>query len=350
MSIKVGLIGAGIMMQVVHLPHLKQTKGIEVTALADLNVTLADRVAKAYGIPNVYESANEMVEKEQQLDAVIVVTRKDLHARAAIPALERGIHVFIEKPLESSIADAERMVELAKKNNATLMVGYMKRFDPSVLKLQKLLINKEIGDVLQGNFHDFGGDWTQGALGVDHLEIDFSNHTDPYEFQYERNQGVNTKSTSPMIEETWKDIYDEWIEVWSHDVNLARTFFGEPEEILYVQHQKPRIAIVQFQKGRGLFEVGQSNYDQAPWDEVITFYGSEGRAKLEFPAPLLFRQHTKLTIENAHAKSLPRVPNGESFQRELIHFFRCIRNQTVPLTNGEEAIRDLKLCEAIAKS
>ncbi len=348
MTIRVGLVGAGLMMQAVHLPHLTQMNGVEVVALAEWNGPLAERVARAFGIPRAYDSAEAMVEKEEKLDAVLVVTRKDLHAQAALPALERGISVFIEKPLEVSIAAARQMVETARKSGAVLMVGYMKRYDPSVLALQQIIADRQIGDVLQANIHDFGGDWTQGALGVGHLDAGFSGDGDPYEFRFER-QTAGGGTAQAVRQETWKEIYDEWIEVWVHDVNLARAFFGEAEDLLYVQHEKPRLALIRFERARVLFEVGSCNYDQAPWDEQLIFYGSGGRAELRFPAPLLFRQPTKLVIEQPHRVISPRVPNGEPFQRELVHFFRCVAQGRKPLTDGEDAVRDLQLCEAIAK-
>jgi len=348
MSLKVGLVGAGLMMQVVHLPHLKQIEGIEIVAIADLNMELAEKTARAFGIPRYYDSSENLVKMEEDIDAVVVVTRKDFHASAALPALERGIHVFVEKPLEVSITLAEQMVETANKSSAKLMVGYMKRYDPAVLKLENLLKSNEIGDVFQANIHNFGGDWIQGAHGIGQLLPNFDEVNNPYEFQYERQYDKPQMGT--YKKESWESIYDEWIEVWSHDVNLARTFFGEAEEMLYVQNENPRLALVRFEKARVLFEVGQCNYIQGAWDENITIHGKIGKATLKFPAPLLFRQPTNLTIEKPNNIYKPVLPNGEAFQRELVHFFRCIVNDNQPLTNGDEALKDLKLCKALAQS
>jgi|GEM_PF-5734357 len=128
--IRVGLIGAGYMMQVTHLMSLRAIDGIERVAIADWDTALAERVARANGIPRVYPSAGSLVEGEPNLDAVVVVTRKEHHLDAALPALERGIATLIEKPLASNIEGGRQLVETAERTGAILMVGYMKRYDP----------------------------------------------------------------------------------------------------------------------------------------------------------------------------------------------------------------------------
>ena len=86
--LKVGLIGAGYMMQTVHLPSLRAIADAEPVAIADLDRGLAEQVAGAFGIPRVYGRAEELVAGEAELDAVVVVTNKLHHAEASL--LVRG--------------------------------------------------------------------------------------------------------------------------------------------------------------------------------------------------------------------------------------------------------------------
>jgi predicted dehydrogenase len=163
MSLRVGLIGAGYMMQVTHLPSLHAIDGVELAAIADLDTALAERVARANGIPRVYASADDLVAREERLDAVVVVTNKNRHVRAALPALEHGISTLIEKPLAATAEHGRQMVETAERTEALLMVGYMKRFDPAVRELLNQLRADVLGELRFVRLHDFSGNWTAGA-------------------------------------------------------------------------------------------------------------------------------------------------------------------------------------------
>ncbi|MGH2458816.1 MAG: Gfo/Idh/MocA family oxidoreductase [Chloroflexota bacterium] len=88
--------------------------------MADLDRALAERVARANGIPRVYPSADALVEGERDLDAVVVVTRKEHHLAAALPVLERGIATLVEKPLASIPEAGRRLVETAKRTGVIL--------------------------------------------------------------------------------------------------------------------------------------------------------------------------------------------------------------------------------------
>ena len=74
MTLKIGLVGAGKMVQIAHLPHLLQIGGVQPVAVADIDVGAAQRLATAYNIPSVYDSSQALIDGEPELDGVIVVT------------------------------------------------------------------------------------------------------------------------------------------------------------------------------------------------------------------------------------------------------------------------------------
>ncbi|HEY3110546.1 MAG TPA: Gfo/Idh/MocA family oxidoreductase [Chloroflexota bacterium] len=336
--LKVGLIGAGYMMQNVHLPSLRAIGDAEPVAIADLDAELAATVARAFGIPRVYGRAEELVAGEAELDAVVVVTNKLHHAAACLPALERGLPVLIEKPLEASLEAARRMVATAERTGATLMVGYMKRYDPAFRELERRLADGALGELRYARIHDFGGNWTAGAPRVGALRLD----------EAESRPGPNRRpAAAPADAQT--AAFNEWIEVWIHDVNMARALFGEPRSILFATNERPRLALVEFERARVMLEMGGIAYQGAAWDERLTLYGREGIAELVFPAPLLFRKATELVLRDAGGESRPAVPDGEAFTEELIYFLRCVRSGEPVMTSGRDALRDLELCARIVE-
>jgi predicted dehydrogenase len=335
--LRVGLIGAGYMMQVVHLPSLRAIGGVELVAIADLDEGLARKVAGAFGIPKTYPSADALIAGEPGLDAVVVVTRKDHHAAACLPALRKGISVLIEKPLEVSIDNASEMVATAERTGAILMIGYMKRYDPAVLELERQLGAGALGDLRYAQLHDFGGNWTYGAPRVGAFQLGEADAT-PGPIRLPQPPPPDLRTTA----------YLEWLEVWVHDLNLARALFGEVRSIVFATNEVPRLVVLDCERCRVLLEMANINYPGGAWDETVTIHGSKGRGELVFPAPLLFRKPTGLTIRQSAGVFRPTLADREAFIEEMIHFLDCVRTRQQPRTPGSEGLADLRLCAAIA--
>ena len=110
-----------------HALAYHRNPGFEITRLVNRSqVPLAAELA-AYPIGRSFEDAL----REDKPDLVSINTYSDTHAGYAIRALEQGAHVFVEKPLATTVADAERVVAAAKANDRKLVVGYILRHHPS---------------------------------------------------------------------------------------------------------------------------------------------------------------------------------------------------------------------------
>ena len=79
MKLRIGIVGAGKMVQMAHLPNLISVDGVALAAIADLDLAAAQKVADAYNIPNVYGSSQELLDGEVELDGVVVVTPRMHH-------------------------------------------------------------------------------------------------------------------------------------------------------------------------------------------------------------------------------------------------------------------------------
>ena len=95
---------------------------------------------------------------DDTLDAVVIATPVPSHHALAKAALEAGKHVFVEKPLAWTVAEARELERLAGDRGRTLMVGHLLRFHPGVVKLRELIDAGELGDVLYvyGNRQNLG--------------------------------------------------------------------------------------------------------------------------------------------------------------------------------------------------
>jgi predicted dehydrogenase len=128
--LRVGVVGAGLIAQVVHLPALRALSGRFVIAgIADPSAVARDALAVRYGVPGVAD--HRALLDRAGLDAVLVCSPNGTHAEVTLDALDAGLHVLVEKPLCVTLADADRIDARAHKRDRVVQVGYMKRFEPA---------------------------------------------------------------------------------------------------------------------------------------------------------------------------------------------------------------------------
>lgn len=127
-SVRVGLIGAGNYARTWLLPNFKEA-GAEFKSLTTASGVTARDVGEKYGFESFVSAAEEVI-CDQEVNLVIIATRHDLHAELAARALERGHHVFVEKPLALSEDELDRVLKASADSSGWLTVGFNRRFSP----------------------------------------------------------------------------------------------------------------------------------------------------------------------------------------------------------------------------
>ena len=128
------MIGAGFWANY-QLAAWKELQGIEVVAVCDKNHSAAEAIANKFDIAKVYTDARVLLENET-LDVVDIITDVDTHAALTIIAAEKGVNVICQKPLASSYADAELMVNICRQQNVQLFVHENFRWQAPVRALK----------------------------------------------------------------------------------------------------------------------------------------------------------------------------------------------------------------------
>ncbi|HEY7682867.1 MAG TPA: Gfo/Idh/MocA family oxidoreductase [Gemmatimonadales bacterium] len=155
-SLKLGVIGAGAITQVAHLPVLRKLKGVEVLAICDPDLPKARALASRYGVRDAFTDIEELLEYEQ-LDAVAICTPNHLHEPHVLASLSAGLHVLVERPLALSTAGAQRLLRQAEKRDRVLMVGMNHRYRSDVQIVRSFVQSGELGKVesVRGSWHVF---------------------------------------------------------------------------------------------------------------------------------------------------------------------------------------------------
>ena len=356
--LKIGVIGCGAIAQIQHLPHLRELdEQFEIAGLADLSPQLLAAVGADYGVPEERRFLDYRELVRSDIDAVIVCPSGS-HAPPSIAAAEAGKHVLVEKPMCTTVAEAEAMVAAAERAGVILMVAYMKRHEPAYQFVQERV--RAMDDVR--------------FVQVNHLHPDNSLHTAEFkvrrfadipaqvreDWQREQHDLVAVALDYPAGATVPGDIlfaYNSILGSMIHDIGNLHGLFGPPQRVLSAEI---------WQNGRGISTVlaygdgkrAVCSWVDLPelWDfkETLEVYGARERAIVSFPTGFARGLPSIVTL---HGMDADRTPwrqeyqwHDNPFKLELQHFGACIRSGTQPITPGREAIADVALVGDIVKA
>ncbi len=145
-KLRVGIVGAGAIAQVGHLPALKKVREIEVAGICDNDQAKARALADRYGIPSVHSDITELLEYEP-LDALLICTPNHLHESHTLAALASKVHVFVERPVSLTAAGVQRVVKARQKSGKVVMAGTWQRYRPDLQMIRSFVQSGELGDL-----------------------------------------------------------------------------------------------------------------------------------------------------------------------------------------------------------
>ena len=152
--VKVGIIGCGGIANGKHMPSLKAVKGVEMVAFCDIIEERAVKAAAEYGTEDakVYTDYKELL-KDKDIEVVHVLTPNRSHSFITVDALEAGKHVMCEKPMAKTYADAQKMLDAAKRTGKKLTIGYQARQRADSQYLKAACDAGELGEIYYAKAH-----------------------------------------------------------------------------------------------------------------------------------------------------------------------------------------------------
>ncbi len=336
-KVRVGLIGAGGIANGAHIPGYRAVSDqVDLVACADVNRATAERTARQQGIPGVYESYEEMLQKER-LDAVSVCTPNRFHAPAVLAALRAGCHVLCEKPPAITAEEAREMERAASAAGRILTFGFMFRFSPEVQAARRYADAGALGDVYTGRVT------AVRRRGIPSWGV-FTNK--------------ELQGGGPLID----------IGVHMLDAALYVMGYPEPASVTGVTHtrlgnQEPGIApwgpwnyreytvedvcnaLITFRNGAALLLETSFIANIEPMEEMnVRLSGTRAGVKF-FPFSIFREEHGTIVNEQAAWQ-----PGGNNHHKEVAHFVKCVRGEAEPVSTPAEAVKIQRIIEAIYAS
>jgi len=156
-----GLVGFGAWGKL-HAGAITRAPGATLNAICCRNEVSAGAAAELYPQANIYQNWQQLI-ADADIDAVDVVVPNYLHGAIGIAALERGKHVLLEKPMATTLADCDKLIDAAAHNNRVLSVGHELRLSAQWAKVKELLDSDVLGTPRYANFSLFRFPFRPGA-------------------------------------------------------------------------------------------------------------------------------------------------------------------------------------------
>jgi len=143
-AVRLGVVGAGAIAQLAHLPVLSKMRGAQLIALCDNDRPKARSLADRFNIPDVFTDIEDLLELDE-LDAVVIATPNHLHEPHVLSALAHKVHVLCERPLSLTSRGIERILAAATRADRTVTVANNHRFRSDVQALDRYVRGAWLG-------------------------------------------------------------------------------------------------------------------------------------------------------------------------------------------------------------
>ncbi len=319
--LRVGVIGCGAIVTAVHLRVLRGMPGVRVTAIADPESDARDRARRMVPQAAALADAESLLARDD-VDAVVVAAPSGLHAGIAMATLQRGHHLYLEKPIASTLDQGRQVAAAARAAKSVTMIGFNWRFQPLIARARELIRSGVIGEV----------------------------HTARSEFS----------EPAPVPE--WKARRDQGggvlLDLGSHHFDLVRWLVGaevcRAEAVIRSEITEHDSASVRLHLDGGCVasSVVSLRADRADWIELI---GDRGALRVDrYARSLVLRgpraRTLTLPILAWRARALIRPRTEPSWRYAFHAFVRRIRGQDVEVPTFEDGLRSLEIVAAAERA
>ncbi len=309
--LKVGVLGAGHLGKI-HLRLLNESEKYELVGFYDPDAINAKKVVEEFGYSN-FENINTLIDA---VDVIDIVTPTLSHYDCARKAIEKGKHIFIEKPITNTLEEAEELLSLEKKHNILGQVGHVERFNPAFIAVKDQI--KSPMFIETHRLAEFNPRGTDVPVVLDLMihDIDAILSVVDSEVKQINASGVSVISNSP-------DIANARIEFENGCVanltasrislkNMRKSRFFQKDAYISVDFLEKKVEVVKMK-----------NAPEKPGDFDMILQNAEGVKK-------------QIYFEN------PDVIANNAIADELETFASAIENKTTPivsLTQGTKALK-----------
>ncbi|MFC1718662.1 Gfo/Idh/MocA family protein [Candidatus Poribacteria bacterium] len=324
-SIVIGVVGLGYWGPNL-LRNFTQLDDCRVKVCCDLSVDNLNRAKTQH--PDVETTDDyESLLQDPEIQAIVVATSAGTHHRLAKPALERGKHVYVEKPLTLDVAHAKELVQLAEQNGVKLMVGHLMEYHPAIEMLKDAVKNNELGDI----YYLYSQRVNLGKIRRDENALwSFAPHDISIMMYLLDSEPENVSARGQAyLQNEIEDVV--FLNLLFPDKVMAQI------QLSWLDPHKIRRTTIVGSKKMAVFDDMEPTEKIRIYDKGVTnapAYGSAGEA---------------LSLRFGDIK-IPYIKSVEPLKLECQHFLDCVSNGRLPRSDGLDGLRVVKVLQAAQES
>ena len=320
--VRYAVVALGDISQGAMLPGIAHTGNSEVTAFVTGDAEKAKELGNQYGVDACYpyERFDELC-ASGKIDAIYLATPNWRHAEFAIPALNKGIHVLCEKPLEISVELCQKIADAQKQSRAKLMVAYRLHFEPATLAMIERLRAGDLGELR-------------------YFSSVFSQMVDP-----KNHRAHAGEKAGPLFD------------MGAYPINATRYVFGdEPTEVVSACELRyddslladsPDTVAVTLKFPRGRLAQFTVSYSAAAIN-ALTVVGTKG--SLELNPAFTYGKPLEHFVQIGDTQTHRSFKVTDQFGGEMKYFSNCILNDLNPEPDVGEGLADVRVIEGILRA
>ena len=312
--IKIGVLGAGHLGKI-HLKCIQASNFLELVGFYDPDLDNAQKVAASFDT-RAFETAEALI---NAVDAVDIVTPTVFHFDLAQLAAHKGKHIFIEKPLTHTVAEAEALIKITAENNVKVQVGHVERFNPAFLSLGDVRISPMFVEAHRlATFNPRGTD-VSVVLDLMIHDIDLILHLVNSEVKSIHASGVAVVSETPDIANARIEFENGCVA----NLTASRMSLKQMRKIRFFQRDA-YISLDFLEKNAQIIRLLDENTEGGSLMELETVRGTKF-IEIQMPEPI----------------------NVNAIQMELETFAESIRDNKTPRVTIEDGYKALKVAHRI---
>jgi len=319
--LKIGIIGLGRIAMAHANAAMALKDQVELISIAELRADRAKEIAEKLGVKNVYSDYHELL-GDPQIEAVIVCLPNYLHHPVCIDVAKAKKHILVEKPMAMNLREADEMIEEARENQVTLMVGQSRRFSDAIKEIREKMMD-EIGPPFRIDinflvrFPQPPTDWWKSSKKAGGLVILL--------------QGSHSVDTILWLLNKIPST------IFSISRSRNPLWEGEDEADIVLGFKTGELATVHL------------SLDTSPYLHEIIIVGPKGTMRLfEFPTEKNFGFAYRLDINDKTVFNGEQIPGLYTVQ--LREFAEAIRDNRTPIASGEEVRKTMMVLDEIRRS
>jgi predicted dehydrogenase len=316
--IKIGVLGAGHLGKI-HLRQIKEIPAYELVGFYDPDMNMSKAASSEIGV-KYFDQMDDLL---NSVDVVDIVTPTLSHYDCAVQAIEKGKHIFVEKPLTSSVAEGEKLVSLVKKAGVKCQVGHVERFNPAFIAAQEYNLHPVF--IESNRIAQYNPRGTDVSVVLDLMihDIDIILYLIKSEVKRISASGVAIISNTPDIANARIEFENGYVA----NITASRASLKNERKMRLFQ-KNAYITINFLDKKVEIYNINDIEGQSTNPFSIIIDPG-EGKLKKE------------ISMVN------PKVQEINAIRHELHLFAESINNNTQPVVTIEDGFKSLKLAHQI---